>query len=221
LVSLGGGVSAIDVTPQQQLVPGYPLGGFWATPADSVVDLNGDGIIGSKEVFFDSKAPRQYVGTALPTRSLALMSSFGLTRGMRFWTQFDYEGGHRKYDFTERLRCQGGTCRPLTERNAPMEDKEKAAVACLYPEYRYAFIEDASFLKWRELGLELTLPARWSKWAHAGSMLFSLAVRNVATLTAYPGLDPEASRAQDNFVQADFYTQPQVRHFVARLTVDF
>jgi TonB-dependent SusC/RagA subfamily outer membrane receptor len=224
LVSLGGGVSAIDVTHQQRLVPGYPLGGFWATPADSVVDSNGDGKIGSKEVFFDPNAPRQYVGTPFPSRSLTLMSSFGLARGVRLWTQFDYEGGHHKYDFTERLRCQAAPvaiCRPLTEINAPMEDKERAALAYLYPEYRYAFIEDAGFLKWRELGLEWTLPARWSRWAHARSMLFSFAVRNVATWTAYPGLDPEASRAQDNFTQADFYTQPQVRHFVARLTVDF
>jgi len=149
------------------------------------------------------------------------MSSLGLTHGVRLWTQFDYQGGHHKYDFTEQLRCQGGVCRPLSERDATMEDKEKAALAYLYPEYRYAFIEDASFLKWRELGLEWTFPARWSRWAHASSMVFSLAVRNVATWTGYPGLDPEASRAQDNFVQADFYTQPQVRHFVARLTAGF
>src|SRR5262245_56555545 len=178
-------------------------------------------MIGSKEVFFDSKAPKQYVGTPFPTRSLALMSSFGLSHGVRLWTQFDYEGGHRKYDFTERGRCQVGLCRPLTIIDAPLEDKEKAALAYLYPEYRYAFIEDASFMKWRELGLEWTMPARWSRWAHAGSMLFSVAVRNLATWTPYPGLDPEASRAQDNFIQVDYFTQPQVRHFVARLTVDF
>jgi hypothetical protein len=50
-------------------------------------------------------------------------------------------------------------------------------------------------------------------------MLLSLAVRNVATWTHYPGLDPEAARAQDNFNQVDYYTQPQVRYFVARLTM--
>ena len=221
LVSLGDDVPAIELTPQQRLVPGYPLGGFWATPPDSVVDLNRNGMIGSNEVFFDPKKPRQYIGSPFPTKSLALMSSLDLRPGIRIWTQFDYEGGHRKYDFSERLRCQAlvARCRPLHVIGATTADKANAALAYLYPDYRYGYIEEAGFLKWRELGVDWTVPRDWARWAHARSMLLSIAVRNVATWTGYPGLDPEASRAQDNFVQTDYYTQPQVRYFVARLTM--
>jgi TonB-dependent SusC/RagA subfamily outer membrane receptor len=222
LVSLGRGVSTIDLSFVQRLVPGYPLGGFWATPADSVIDRNQDGMIGRNEVFFDPRKPRRYVGSPFPSRSVAFMSSLRLRRGVRLWTQFDYEGGHRKYDFTERLRCQDlvAVCRPLSVIHAPFADKANAALAYLEPDYRFGYIEDASFLKWRELGLEWTLPAGWARWAHARGMLLSLAVRNVATWTGYPGLDPEASRSQDNFIQVDYYTQPEVRYVTARLTLD-
>jgi outer membrane receptor protein involved in Fe transport len=219
LVSLGGDMSSIALTGVQRLVPGYPLGGFWATPPDSVVDRNGDGMIGSNEVFFDAGKPTQYVGSPLPTRSVALMSSLDLRRGVRLWAQFDYEGGHRKFDFTELIRCQIALCRPLNVIGAPFDDKAKAAIAYLDGDYRYGYIENATFLKWRELGMDWTMPNRWASWAHAQSMLLSLAIRNVTTWTSYPGLDPEVSRAQDNFRQVDYYTQPQVRYFVARVTM--
>jgi hypothetical protein len=221
LVSLGGAVSAVDLTPQQRLVPGFPLGGFWATPPDSVVDRNGDGMLGSDEVFFDPQRPKRYLGSPLPTRSVALMSSLDLRHRVRLWTQLDYEGGQRKFDYTEMLRCQSvvARCRPLSVASASLSEKANAALAYLNPDYRYGYIEDAAFLKWRELGLEWTVPEQWAQWAHARSMLLSLAVRNVATWTHYPGLDPEAARAQDNFNQVDYYTQPQVRYFVARLTM--
>jgi outer membrane receptor protein involved in Fe transport len=221
LVSLGRDVSSIELTPQQRLVPGFPVGGFWATPADSVVDRNRDGIIGSDEVFLDLQKPKQYVGSPFPTRSVALMSSFDLRGGVRLWTQFDYEGGNRKYDFSEALRCQAivARCRPLNVINASLADKANAALAYVNQDYRYGYIENASFLKWRELGLDWSMPTGWARWAHARSMLLSIAVRNLGTWTGYPGLDPEASRAQDNFTQVDYYTQPQVRYFVARLTL--
>ena len=147
------------------------------------------------------------------------MSALTLRGGLRLWTQFDYQGGQRKYDFTERLRCQIGRCRPLSVPDAPVSAKANASLAYLYEGYRYGYIEDASFLKWRELALEWAMPTAWAQWVHARSMLMSVAVRNLATWTPYPGLDPEGSRSQDNFVQVDYYTQPQVRYFVARLTM--
>jgi len=230
LESLGGEIPFVDVTALQRLVPGYPLGGFWVTREDSVVDLNRDGLIGSNEVFLDPNKPRQYAGTPLPTRSMSLTSSLDLPHRVRLWAQLDYDGGQRKFDFTERLRCEA-YCRGLNVVDAPLADKAKAAVASLFPDPRYAYdyIEDASFLKWRELGLEWTLPERWARSAHAGSMRLSVAVRNLATWTPYPGLDPEAYRVSpsggasnnDNFRQVDYFTEPQVRHVVARLTVDF
>jgi TonB-dependent starch-binding outer membrane protein SusC len=223
LISLGPGVSSIDLTLQQRLVPGYPLGGFWATPPDSVVDLNGDGMIGSGEVFFDPAKPKRFVGSAFPTRSVALTSALDLRGRVRLWAQLEYEGGHRKYNFSEQLRCEQvvAVCRPLNVLGAAPADKANAALAYLYQDYVYGYIQDAGFLKWRELGTEWAMPARWARWAHARSMLLSLAVRNVATWTRYPGLDPEASRAQSNFIQMDYYTQPEVRYLVVRLTVDF
>ena len=83
LESLGGEVPFVDVTALQRLVPGYPLGGFWVTREDSVVDLNRDGLIGSNEVFLDPNKPRQYAGTPLPTRSMSLTSSLDLPHRVR------------------------------------------------------------------------------------------------------------------------------------------
>jgi hypothetical protein len=178
-------------------------------------------MIGSNEVAFDPSQPKEFLGTPYPTTSAGITSSISVAH-LRLWAQLDYQGGHHKFDNAARLRCnRWPVCAPLSVMSSALTDKEQAALAYLYPSYRHGFIEDASFLKWRELAVEWQLPTPWVHWFHASSMMLSAAVRNVATWTGYKGLDPEATASQDNFRQVDFYTQPQVRYFVARLTAGF
>jgi hypothetical protein len=57
----------------------------------------------------------------------------------------------------------------------------------------------------------------------AGRATLTFTGRNLATWTDYTGVDPEVndSGAGSNFGTRDFLTQPPVRTFTARLTINF
>jgi hypothetical protein len=54
------------------------------------------------------------------------------------------------------------------------------------------YVEDAGFVKLREIALHFAAPTRWAEALGASRLDISLAGRNVATWTNYSGLDPEA-----------------------------
>ena len=50
----------------------------------------------------------------------------------------------------------------------------------------------------------------------------TIAGRNLATWTHYPGFDPEVNQAgQANFTQLEFLTQPPIHYWIARINVSF
>jgi hypothetical protein len=84
------------------------------------------------------------------------------------------------------------------------------------------FIEDASFVKWREVALTLSAPREWAQRAKVDALSITFAGRNMATWTDYKGLDPEVNAGNGTqFTTADFLTQPPVRYFVTRLNFNF
>jgi TonB-dependent starch-binding outer membrane protein SusC len=84
------------------------------------------------------------------------------------------------------------------------------------------FIEDASFVKFRELALTLSAPQAWAQRAKVAGVSLTLAGRNLATWTDYTGLDPEVNANNGNlFSISDFLTQPPVRYFITRLSLNF
>ena len=53
------------------------------------------------------------------------------------------------------------------------------------------YIEDASFVKLRELSLTLLAPNDWARRVGSTNLSLTLAGRNLATWTDYTGFDPE------------------------------
>ncbi len=83
-------------------------------------------------------------------------------------------------------------------------------------------MEDADFIKLRELSLTYDAPAKWSSYIGASSVSLTIAGRNLATWTRYTGLDPELNEGgQNNFTTADFLTQPPVRYWIVRANISF
>ena len=83
-------------------------------------------------------------------------------------------------------------------------------------------MEQADFIKLRELSLTYDAPARWATRIGASSVSVTIAGRNLATWTRYTGLDPELNEAgQNNFTTADFLTQPPVRYWIGRVNMTF
>ena len=83
-------------------------------------------------------------------------------------------------------------------------------------------MEDAEFLKLRELSVTFFAPDDWARWFRADRLSLTLTGRNLATWTGYSGVDPEVSwSGQTNFLTEDFLTQPPVRYYTARVILAF
>jgi TonB-linked SusC/RagA family outer membrane protein len=85
------------------------------------------------------------------------------------------------------------------------------------------FVEDGSFVKWRELSLVYTADQPWVR-SHFGvsSALIRVAGRNLHTWTKYKGLDPETNIGGAEFLTQgfDFFQNPQTRSFVVAVTLN-
>lgn len=218
LQSLGAGIPPINLGVQRHTV-GYPLGGFWARPITGFADGNGDGILAASEVSVATDVA--YLGTPFPKRQLAMRNGFRFRGGVQASALFEYRGGQRLYNNTQQWRSIQGITRGLNDRRAPLADQARE-VAAAFLGTNAGFIEDASFLKLREVSLTFSAPRRWASMLRARDVSLALAGRNLAVWTDYSGLDPEINQAgQSNFGATDFMTQPPVRYFTARINLSF
>lgn len=222
LRSLGPDVPPILIGNQRQ-VPNYPLGGYWDRDF-SFNDANGDGIIAQNEVVVGDTAV--YRGPSVPTREFSFRTSASFGGGAwRIGAQFDYRGGHKLFNNTEAFRCTatGNNCRGIHDPTAPLEEQARAIVRRFHSsQSTMGYIEPADFLKFRELSLSYRVPTSFAGTFGSRGMLITLAGRNLFTITDYTGLDPEVQSAgQNNFTSSDFLTQPQVRTFVFRASLEY
>ena len=86
------------------------------------------------------------------------------------------------------------------------------------------FMEDASFVRFRELSLSYTLPERLSsRYLASKGATATFAVRNLHKWTSYTGIDPEANADAGSTanVASDFQTIPPPTYFIFRLNLAF
>ncbi|MGH7718504.1 MAG: TonB-dependent receptor domain-containing protein, partial [Gemmatimonadaceae bacterium] len=147
-----------------QFREGYPVAARFARPILGFSDADGDGLIDINEVQVGDTAV--YFGDAHPPRQFTLGSSLTLFRRLRIGTQFDYRGGHVAIN-PELEQCIFFNCRRFNDPSLPLE--EQVAAAALFPVFlgstaitQAGFIEDASFIRWRELSLTYLIPERWA-----------------------------------------------------------
>ncbi|HNP23155.1 MAG TPA: SusC/RagA family TonB-linked outer membrane protein [Panacibacter sp.] len=77
------------------------------------------------------------------------------------------------------------------------------------------FVENASYLRIKNVRLAYSLPDKWAKVAGLGKIQLYGSIQNLLTFTQYSGLDPEVGGGVDY----GFY--PQARTFLGGITVDF
>jgi TonB-linked SusC/RagA family outer membrane protein len=199
LVSLSG-LPSIVVSSTLQHREGYPLNGWWSRGLLTYTDKNSNGIItynadaNVSELTVSDTAI--YLGNPLPTRE------FAMTHGFEFWksrirlsAQFDYKGGFKVYNNTERIRCLSrNNCQALFDKNAPLFEQARSVMGREHPSRSVAgYIEDGDFLRFRELSMNAMLPDDWARLARARTVTATFAVRNVGMVwTKYSGMDPEA-----------------------------
>ncbi|HEX5831390.1 MAG TPA: TonB-dependent receptor, partial [Gemmatimonadaceae bacterium] len=218
LVTLG--VPEIVGTYNRQ-VPGYPLSGYWQRPF-TYADANNDGLIAPSEV--QVGADPEFVGYEQPRTELAFTNGFDFfNRSLRLTALFDYKGGHKLLNLTERYRCLSfNNCVGLADPDASLFEQARAVAARTGTTRTEAgYIEDGDYIRFREISLTYTMPEQWvRRYLRTQRFSATLAARNLALWTDYTGVDPEMNAGQGD-VQNEFLTQPPQRYLSLRLNVGF
>ena len=239
VVTLGNGVPPIILAAfdgVQQVRVGYPAGGFFAAPITYTKPKSGN-LLSVSDVRVDSSKfiPRTgfaYLGSPLPTNTQGLSFDVGFLRNFHLTTLFERRAGNKQFNFTESFRCTTtnsaplySVCGGLGNPNASLAS-QAAAIAAINPQFgntQAGYIEDARFIRWRELTLRYDVPqsvaARYLRIRNGLSI--SASGRNLKTWTPYTGIDPEVNTygSGQSFVQGDFNTQPPSRTITFRVNV--
>ncbi len=202
---------------------GFPLGAYFHYPIVSFEDANGDGLLSQDEVVVDTENA-VYIGNPLPEREFSFSTDLRFRDWLRVGALLDYKGGHKLLNMTRAWRCSTNrdhNCDALYDVNTSLEDQAAIIGQSYYNTYA-GFIEDADFVKLREVSLTFALPRDLAGSFGAKGLSLTLAGRNLATWTDYRGLDPEMNYAgQANFTTADFFTLPPNRYFTVRVDANF
>ena len=228
LERIGAGLTSIaTASPTYQSRGGYPLFSIFVRPILSYADANGNGIIEEREIRVgDSVA---YAGPVLPPRQLTLATAVSaLGKRLRLATQFDYRGGHKLVNYTEVNRCStfAGNCRAVNDPRAPLAAQAAAVAAnsVLLGRTVGGFVEDASFVRWRELALTWVLPPTLLHRLGTETASMTLTGRNLHLFTRYPGVDPEVNATPGPAGLEgynDNLTAPQPRYWLLRVNLGF
>jgi hypothetical protein len=169
-------------------------------------------------------APRVFLGNSVPTREGSVTLGANFLRQFRLNAFVDYRGGYKKLDGNRRVRCNlFSLCR---ENYYPTEfDAVTLAEAQRGTVFVYNLIQDASFVRFRELSLSYTLPPAFARQLRGGAASVTVAGRNLGLATNYGGVEPEASfnggTRGGAFGQWEQNVLPQTRSFVATLNLTF
>ena len=162
-----------------------------ATPGDvRFVDINGDGIIDDSD--------RTYIGKGIPDWTFGLSLAFDW-KGIDFSMLLQGQLGAQAFNVTRRTdlyyinlpkyilnRWTG----PGTSNRNP-----KFEFTSANENYRVSdlWVEDASFLRARNVQLGYTLPQKWTKKIFVQKLRLYAQAENLFTLTNYTGCDPEVT----------------------------
>jgi TonB-linked SusC/RagA family outer membrane protein len=202
VVSLGPTPPQIGVS--NWTVVGYPIGGIWAKPIIGWNDKNGDGILTVDEVqiktdtLFDSKHNVIGLGTfrgyAEPRYLTTLTQGLDLfDHHLRIQNLFDWRGGNKYYNNTERIRCTRPNCNGLFNPGASFQEQAMDVAAIYAPEKTLdGYFQPGAFVKWREATVTWDLPSRLISRTHARNASLVFSARNLKLWTNYRGSDPES-----------------------------
>ena len=233
--NLGAGIAPISLyRGEQQHREGFPTGAYFALPI-KWADADGNGKLSRAEVTVDTTkllldslgnlTKLAYVGPSLPTNTQSISGDLTFFKSITISALFERRAGNFQLNGTESFRCrqQAGTaffsqCGALSNPNATLTD-QAAVIGYAFMNTPYGYIQDAKFVKWRELSVRFQVPASIGDRLHLlNGAAVTLSGRNLHTWTKYTGLDPEIAETGGGagFSQGEFNTQPPVRTFTLR-----
>jgi TonB-dependent starch-binding outer membrane protein SusC len=159
------------------------------------------------------------VGTPWPDWTGSLSNEFGVGRNWTASFLLDGQFGHQLWNQTRRIQDIFGAG-PLFDQliRGEITQAQRARLQGIWENY----LEDASFVKLRQIALRYSTDAAWLRNVGARSMQIELLGRNLHTWTDYSGYDPEINMFGLNTVErgTDFAVYPNARVYTigVRLT---
>jgi outer membrane receptor protein involved in Fe transport len=136
-------------------------------------------------------APKVYLGHSIPTTEGSVTSTVRFLKNFSVYAMADYATGYKRTDNNLRIRCQiFYTCREYLE--PEKTDPRRLAQMQTNGTLRNMFINDARYVKLREVSLSYEAPDRIASLARAKQAGMTVSARNLHTWTPYTGLDPES-----------------------------
>ena len=209
---------------------GYPVGSWFDRKVVGSM-VNSDGSI-SNVVCDDgtsahhaipcADAPVEFLGRTIPNFEASATSTLRIFKNFSFFVMVDSKRGYKKLNGNDRVRCH---LFHRCESNFFPQNLDPALVGAESGGSAYAsdLIQDASFVKLREVSVTYTLPQIFASTLRAQNASISLAGRNLHTWTKYAGLDPEASfqGGSRGFGQWEQDVTPQLMQFVTTVRLTF
>ncbi len=156
-------------------------------------DINGDGKIDQNDrTFLGSAIPKFTYGLTinLEYQNFDLSAFFQGSYGNKIYMQVnqDIEGFYRPFNLTQRVYDQRWHGEG-TSNTMPLVSWLDAGNNILEPSSR--FLEDASYLRLKNLQIGYTFPKRITDKVHIKGLRIYMTGQNLLTITKYTGLDPE------------------------------
>jgi TonB-linked SusC/RagA family outer membrane protein len=161
----------------------------------------------------------QIVGNPWPDFTASLFNEFRLGSSWSASVLFDGAFGHDLWNQTRRImdNSQAG---PLYDKR--LRNEVTSAYRVRLVSIWESYLEDASYIKLRDLSVRYSTDASWIRRIGASRAQFEIVGRNLVTFTDYTGYDPEINMFGLNTVErgTDFavYPNPRTVGFGVRLT---
>ena len=221
MISLGGDLDFIAVDYlQNRHQPGYPVASFFRKHILSAqLDSNGRAISalcddGQGNAIPCDMAQPVFAGRPEARHQGAFSTSVSLGNNLNFHALMDFKAGHKLWNVAKWARCVFDR---QCEENADPLSFDPALVAEFDlgggVEYIWSTIEDASYLKFREVGATYMLPQAFAEQLSARSVSITASLRNLYTWTRYSGLDPEGGVLSHRNLHEDDATFPPLAQF--------
>jgi TonB-linked SusC/RagA family outer membrane protein len=187
-------------------------------------DVNGDGE-------FTTSADRKIVGNANPDFFGGLTNTLNY-KGFDLSFLFQFSYGNDQLNLTRFFMEHGGT-RGTNFSGSQLNRWQNPGDITEVPRMNSAnyagdlrpsrFVEDASYLRLKNISLGYTIPENISKMIYLSSARFYISGQNILTFTNYSGLDPELTgTASNNLTQGvEFFTAPSPRVLTAGCNLSF
>ena len=159
------------------------------------------------------QAPKVYLGHSIPTTEGAITTTFRFFKNFSVYAMADYATGYKRLDNNLRIRCQiFYTCAEYLE--PENTDPRKLVQMQTNGTLRDFVINDAKYVKLREVSLSYDVPTQFAAKAGAKNAGFTVSARNLHTWSPYTGLDPESEFVSGSPVNVDQAHLPQLASLV-------